>query len=137
MVVPTTVLQWKDLAAKYCQVYPVLQVAEILSIIWNESTGNPNAVNPNDPSWGLMQVTMPIARAFGVTNQLDLLDPDTNVKCGAGFLAEIKTKWQSKFPQTWVIAYNEGEGNLLKGRPDTNYLTAFLSHMQDLEQALK
>src|SRR5579859_6889211 len=65
LIVPNTVIAWRDLANKYAQIYGILDPEEILAVIWNESTGNPNGSNPGDPSWGLMGVEPLIARAYG------------------------------------------------------------------------
>jgi len=79
-MIPTSVLQWKSTAEKYAAIHPVLKPNEILAIIWSESSGNPKAINPADPSYGLMQVTIAIGRKFSmrVTTPADLMDPDTN-----------------------------------------------------------
>jgi soluble lytic murein transglycosylase-like protein len=131
---PSAVLQWNDLANKYAQVYSILDPEEILAIVWSESTGNPNAVNPNDPSWGLMQVTAPIALAYGGFAASDTTwhtDPDKNIKAGAGFLADLKLKYSANYPG-WVAAYNEGETNLLRGVTDQGYVDRFNSNLATL-----
>jgi soluble lytic murein transglycosylase-like protein len=134
--VPIPVLHWKSLAEKYAAIHPVLEANEILAIIWTESTGHPNSQNPADPSWGLMGVTMLIARAFGqVTEYEQLFDPDINVKCGSGFLAHLKTAYAHRFPN-WMCGYNEGETNLLKGYKDQGYWDSFNNHLAALN-ALK
>ena len=126
------VLRWKVLCQKYASIHPILKWQEIAAIIWNESTGNPNDQNPSDPSWGLMGVTMLIARAFGhVTESEQLFDPDTNIKCGSGFLAHLKTAYSAKFPN-WMTGYNSGEGNLIKGFKDQGYWDAFNLHLLKL-----
>jgi soluble lytic murein transglycosylase-like protein len=133
-MIPASVLKWRDLANKYAGIHPILTPNEVLSIIWEESTGDPNAVNPGDPSWGLMQTTMLIAKYYGgITEHLRLFDPDLNVSIGSAFLADLKTKYQSTFPN-WVTGYNQGEKNLLAGSKDQAYWDAFNSHLQELNQ---
>lgn len=141
--VPPNVLRWGPLAQKYAQINAALEPEEILAIVWSESTGNPAAVNPDDPSWGLMQVTSNIARAFGgFTTDLGWqTDPEKNMKAGAAFLAYLKTNYETDFPLTnpsnaWVNAYNQGEGNLRAGRDDISYATAFISHLASLQGVL-
>jgi len=139
-VVPESVERWRPLAEKWCATYTNLTPNEILAIIWNESWGNPLDVNPHDPSWGLMQVTKLIAHFYGGFADTDTswqTDPDKNMKCGAGFLADLKRKYAQKFPLDnpsagWVVAYNEGEGNLRKRVPDPNYQAAYLKHLNAL-----
>lgn len=143
MNTPTQIYQWKTLAEKYVGVHPVLKPEEILAIIWNESSGNVNAINKADPSYGLMQVTMPIAIHYGAlpagsTDPTPLYDPDTNVKAGSAFLADLKTKYAKTDPITdpncaWVAAYNEGEPNLWHRRPDPGYISAYLGHLKQLD----
>lgn len=134
-VIPQAVSQWTDLANKWAQNYSILDPEEILAIIWSESTGNPNAENPGDPSWGLMGVTALIAQAYGGFPSSDTSwhnDPDKNVKAGAGFLADLKNKYSSDYP-AWVAAYNEGETNLTRGYKDQAYVDAFNSHLAALK----
>lgn len=131
--------------------WAILRPNEILAEIWSESTGDPNAANPSDPSFGLMQLTMPIARHYGALPitatwsdiRAKLYDPDWNVKTGCAFLSELKRKYEGSHPLAlpdgspnptgWVSAFNQGEGNLMRGRADLPYVQAFLSHLQELE----
>ena len=144
------VLSWKSLAQKYQQLHPILEVEEILAIVYTESSGNSNAENPSDPSWGLMQVTLPIAKYYSqgqVTTSELLLNPDLNMQCGSAFLADLKTKYGATHPlyigatktvssTGWVVAYNEGEGNLLRGRSDLPYAVAFNRNLNEIKAAL-
>jgi len=133
-MVPQSVVQWAALAKKYAALRPPLTANEILSVIWSESTGNPNAVNPKDPSYGLMQITMPIAKFYGgITASQQLFDPERNISIGSGFLAHLKETYAEKFPTTWIAGYNEGEGNLTRGVADPSYVAAFDSHMEELK----
>lgn len=135
-MVPVSVLQWKGLAQLNADVHPPLTVNEILSVVWSESTGNPNAINPSDPSYGLMQLTMPIAKAFSgvpITDPKQLLEPTLNMGIGCAFLAHLKEAYSEYFPTTWIAGYNEGEGNLNRGVADQPYVAAFDSHMEELE----
>lgn len=116
MNVPTAVNQWRALAEKYAQINYILAPEEILAVIWNESTGNPNAQNPGDPSWGLMGVTALIGTAYAsITSPTQLFDPETNIKAGSGFMAYLKDKFSGQYPNTWIDAYNEGETKFAKG----------------------
>lgn len=138
--VPLSVERWRSLAENWCATYTNLTPDEILAIVWNESWGNPLAENPNDPSWGLMQVTRPIAKFYGGFADEDTswqTDANKNMKCGAGFLSDLKKKYEQKFPLSdaqhgWVVAYNEGEGNLRKRVPDPNYESGFVNHLAAL-----
>lgn len=129
---PPQIEQWRELATKYA-IAPLLP-NEILAIIWSESSGNQNAKNPADPSWGLMQLTLPIAKAYGETQDLiHLMDPETNIRIGAAFLRYLKVQYFANYGNGYVAAYNEGEGNLLKGIPDQDYVNAFNAHLNELD----
>lgn len=137
--VPDQVMQWVGLAQKYAQVYANLDPAEILACIWNESTGDPNASNPGDPSWGLMGVTMLIGQAYAqVTDPSQLTDPETNVRAGAGYLSALKNEYSGQYAD-WPDAYNVGETKFNKGVRSplingTTYSQRFYSHVTALDQ---
>jgi soluble lytic murein transglycosylase-like protein len=139
-VIPPNVLRWKSLCQKYANIHEVLLWEEIAAVIWSESSGNPKACNPADPSYGLMQVTMSIGVKFShrVHTPVDLYDPDINLEAGTGFLAYLKTRYAETNPLTdpktaWIAAYNEGEPNLWKKIPDPPYIAAFVSHLSELQ----
>jgi membrane-bound lytic murein transglycosylase MltF len=133
MTVPSSVSQWQSLADKYALV-SVLDANEILAIIWTESTGNKDSFNPGDPSIGLMGVTNLIGTTYaGIGTFEDLYDPDTNVRAGSGYLADLKSKYSRTFPLGsatggWVQMYNLGETKFLKGERVTDYETKFQTH---------
>lgn len=130
--IPSLVLSWQSLAEKYANQFSILDPEEILAIIWNESSGNPNASNLNDPSFGLMGVTILIGNAYAGTNTATkLFDPETNIKAGSAFLAHIKSRFSDD--PNWVDAYNEGETNFAKGIVATpGYVQAFNEHVNAL-----
>jgi soluble lytic murein transglycosylase-like protein len=137
-VVPSQVLQWSELAQQYAQANAVLDPEEILAVIWIESAGNPDGQNPGDPSWGLMGVTALIAHAYGGFDAADLSwhsDPEKNIKAGAAFLADLKTKYADNY-QGWVAAYNEGETNLLRGYKDQAYVNKFTANLAALKGSI-
>jgi len=136
--VPSAVLQWTSLAQQYANYYSILDPEEILAIIWQESSGKADAVNPNDPSYGLMQVTALVAHAYGGYDSADTswhTYPEKNIKAGAGFLAYLKNKYSSDYPN-WVAAYNEGETNLLRGGLDQGYVDRFNANLAALKGAV-
>jgi soluble lytic murein transglycosylase-like protein len=81
---------WRALAERVGRRYGV-DPALILAIIEVESGGNPQAANPADPAYGLMQVTPATAQwlAGRPVAPDDLLDPETNVDLGTRYL-----RWQ-------------------------------------------
>lgn len=134
--VPNAVLRWSDLAQKYAAINAALDPEDILAVIWNESTGNPDSTNPGDPSWGLMGVTFLIGRAYAnVPVSTSLFDPETNIMAGAGFLAHLKAKYADEHPMDWPDAYNVGEPKFDAGvRSPTKptYSQNFFMHRQAL-----
>jgi soluble lytic murein transglycosylase-like protein len=160
-MIPQSVLKWRaeceKWAAVYAQKYQIpFDWREIAAIMTKESWGNPFAVNPYDPSWGLMQITHLIAKTFaGVdsvpTRSLDLLaqktkpsfgydishvifSPSVNIQAGAGFLAYLKHAHSAQFPNyVWIAMYNAGEPAVIKGLKDEEYVSSFLSNLKDLQ----
>lgn len=108
-----------EVSRRWAKIQGNLRPEEIKAIIMVESAGDPQAVNPADPSWGLMQVTALIGRAFaGDGTQAGLLQPEINLKAGTGFLSDLKRKYETRFPLSdpnngWVQMYNIGEPKFL------------------------
>jgi hypothetical protein len=128
--------QWSDIADNWSNVNSPITKQEILAIIVNESSGNPLAFNPGDPSYGLMGVSELIGRTYGRIDTVeDLYIPEKNVGAGSTFLAYLKKKYQNTFPSyQWVQMYNEGETSFLKGNRVQGYQEAFMSHLQMIQQ---
>jgi membrane-bound lytic murein transglycosylase MltF len=143
MTVPAAVLRYRLLLEKHVAMHtvhvPPIQVLtwqEPAAILWSESTGNPLAFNPGDPSWGLMGITSLIAHAYGGFAHDDISwheDPEKNIKCGVAYLADLKKKHAEKFPNYgYVGMYNAGEPKVLAGFHDAPYVEAFLAHLKEL-----
>jgi len=66
--------------------------AVVLALIESESNFNPSAVNPHDPSYGLMQIMPATARQVmgdpTITAE-KLMDPDFNIEVGVKYLSEL------------------------------------------------
>jgi len=100
----------------------------IYGVIMAESSGNPSAVNPSDPSAGLMQVTPLIGRAYGGLTGSDqdvlqrLMDPAVNVRAGTAFLRHLQLRYDPYLPrEEWVQAYNLGETKFDRGVRNPEY----------------
>lgn len=98
---------WWDLASTMGDRYGV-DPSLILATIDVESGGDPTAINPRDPSYGLGQVMVPTARQFvpGISAD-DLLDPETNVSIVARYLRDQLDRYNGDVPSA-VAAYNAG-----------------------------
>lgn len=77
------------------------------AIISVESAWRADAINPRDPSYGLMQV-VPYDRGgagpVGVSGDA-LLDPATSIAAGVGFLRDLGRRWSG---DDVIAAYNAG-----------------------------
>jgi soluble lytic murein transglycosylase-like protein len=111
--------EWSVLAEQYCAYYD-LDVAVVLAIICQESSGDPNAENPADPSRGLMQVTQgaltDFLRAFPQKKYTfdDLFTPYVNIEVGTWYIATRYKKTQDL--HNALAAYNAGLGNISAGQ---------------------
>jgi len=111
----------RALVARWAEFYN-LDPALVYGVVMVESSGNPTARNPSDPSCGLMGVKPLIGRAYGEltgdddTVLLALELPDNNMRAGCGFLSHLQGRYGVLHSvETWVQAYNMGETNFDKG----------------------
>ena len=108
--------------------------AQVAAVCYIESRGNPRAVNPRDPSYGLMQLILPVSRpawapalayadSGDVVNEQTLIqNPALNLKLGARFLAHLSKKYSAKLAfAEWVQAYNLGETKFDRGVRNYSY----------------
>lgn len=85
----------------------------------------------NERSYGLMQLLLSTARQLDFTGPPDgLFEPTTNIALGIrylGFIREYLEKNLKRPPSEteWVEAYNEGIGNVMKGRADPGYYASW------------
>ena len=80
--------------------------ALIKAVIAAESGWNPGAINPSDPSYGLMQVTPATARLYApAITPDDLLDPVTNLVIGSAHLRDLLARYWT--PDALAV-YNSG-----------------------------
>lgn len=86
----------------------------VLSIIYKESEGNPNAVGDKGCSIGLMQLNFCAGtpQRFGITNKNLLFNPEINIETGIKYLFYLIDKFKGNLVYA-VSGYNAGEGNVL------------------------
>ena len=105
-----------------------VDAALVKAVAMTESSLNPNAVNPSDPSYGLMQVMPILAEDFGIVkdyhNPTDaeiamIREPQTNLRIGAWFLSKLLAKYNV---ETSIEMYNVGEHGWLEGRRNPAYV---------------
>ena len=105
-----------------------LDAALVWGVMMTESSGDPRAENPSDPSAGLMQTIPLITRAYAEltgTDEFALIqakDPEISMRAGTGFLAHLQGRYGAAMPpEEWVQAYNLGEPNFDKGHRVPEY----------------
>jgi soluble lytic murein transglycosylase-like protein len=108
------------------------EVFEVMSYIQIESSFNPKATRfeprLNQSSYGLMQPLLSTARSCGYSGAPEgLYDPRTNITVGMRYLMKTWDTLSAHFRRDptndeWVMAYNEGPGNVIKGRTVQNYV---------------
>lgn len=132
------------LSIKWARTYSILKPAEIKAIIMVESSGYVQAENPADPSWGLMQVTALIGNFYGDGGTKEhLFNIESNLKAGAGFLADLKGKYAARYPLSdprngWVQMYNTGEPKFLsRGVRVPEYQAKFMEFLAQFRSTLK
>jgi hypothetical protein len=82
--------------SKYLELFPNLELAEVLAVIWKESRCNPTLkfyeATVNDYSYGPMQVRLRTARGLGFTGKpKDLLTWEHGLYYGMKYLSFCKT----------------------------------------------
>lgn len=113
--------------------------SEIMATIDVESSFRPGAIR-HEPSgvtsYGLMQVLDTTARGLGLKGKPSLMfEPEIGIRYG---MKAHKANWDylerhlGREPslEEWSAAYNEGAGNVLKGRDDEAYTSKWI-HAQE------
>lgn len=110
-------------SAKY-RVNPAL----IKAVAMTESSLNPYASNPSDPSWGLMGIMPILAEDFGIVRDWHnptvseiamIRDPLTNLRIGAWHLERLLAQYP--FDDA-IQMYNVGVSGFKSGRRNPDYL---------------
>lgn len=121
------VVPYEDLIRKASQTWGVDQ-AIIKAVIRQESNFNAEAINPNDPSYGIMQVGLMVAQDYGFVRDYknpsefeiaELLQVQNNINAGTRRLSTLLAKYPF---ETAVQMYNVGEAGFNKGYRATQYL---------------
>lgn len=108
------------------------------AIAMTESSLNPRASNPNDPSYGLMGIMPILAEDYGIV--LDwhnvtsaeiamIYDPETNVSIGARYIGRLLKKYPF---DSAVQMYNVGEAGFNNGRRNSEYLSKVKTHLAEV-----
>ncbi len=107
----------------------------VAAVIQKESSFDTTAVNPNDPSYGLGQITLPTAGQFniGVTKAM-LFIPEINIEIMCKFLSWLRARGAT-LPEN-VSAYNTGLAGWRAGHTPnpSNYSEIVIGFMKALCQ---
>lgn len=97
-------------------------IALVKGHIATESAWDPSAVNPADPSYGLMQILQGPSGPYPATTAQELLDPETNIRLGTQYILDNIRRFG--LPDA-IAAYNAGTprknsaGQFVNSRGDT------------------
>ena len=125
---------WRELAEKYAG-FNNVDPQVVLAMICQESSGNPDSVNPADPSRGLMQLTpgalSDFNKAVGRSYSFDdMFIPYKNIEAGTWYFA-------SRYRKTGILrdaiaAYNAGLGNIPAGYAHADKVEKYLIQIKEL-----
>lgn len=116
-----------DSLIKYQADHWSVEYALVKAIVKVESNFDPDAKNPHDPSYGLMQITPILAQEYGLVKDWRsptydeikaIMNPMTNLDIGCRFLNHL-----SKYPFAQMVqSYNVGETGYRNGARSPEYL---------------
>jgi soluble lytic murein transglycosylase-like protein len=105
-----------------------IDAALIRAVIRQESNFDAEAVNPSDPSYGLMQITPILAEDYGLVKdwhnpteaEIAMIKiPSTNVRIGSWFLSKLLSKYTMDMA---IQMFNLGESGYNSGYRAPEYL---------------
>lgn len=111
-----------------------VDAALVKAIAMTESSLNPNAVNPSDPSYGLCQIMPILAEDYGIVKDYHnpteaeiamIKDPETNLRICAWHMKHLMEKYTLEVS---VEMYNVGESGWLQGRRNSAYVKKVLGY---------
>lgn len=106
----------------------------ILAMMWQESRLIEDSTSSHG-AIGLLQILPSTAKAFGVSGS-DLYKPEINIKTSIEYMEYLLEKYDGNL-RTATIAYNQGEGNLDKGKARPWYYNQVKKHHNNMIQMLK
>lgn len=106
----------------------------IIAMMWQESRFK-NAIESSSGAIGLLQILPSTAKVFGVSKK-QLSDPKINIETSIAYLSYLLNKYDGSL-RTATIAYNQGEGNVDRGKARSWYYTSVKRHYDKLTLMLK
>ena len=121
----------KTLARKYAKENGIPEEI-VFGLIMTESSWNPDAINPLDPSFGLMQITSGVFHDYGypLASREEMLNPEINIIVGCAYLADLISR---NGLYTGIQMYNIGEAGYIKhGHRAPAYLDKIINYAKTL-----
>ncbi|HBU85839.1 transglycosylase SLT domain-containing protein [Paenibacillus sp. 11B] len=106
----------------------------IFAMMWQESRLIEDSTS-NHGAIGLLQILPSTAKTFGVKGS-DLYKPEVNIKTSIKYMEYLLGKYDGNL-RTATIAYNQGEGNVDKGKARPWYYNQVKKHHSKMIQMLK
>ncbi|MEK3776743.1 MULTISPECIES: lytic transglycosylase domain-containing protein [unclassified Paenibacillus] len=106
----------------------------ILAMMWQESRMLEESVSSHG-AIGLLQILPSTAKSFGVSKQ-ELHQPETNIRTSIIYLEYLMDKYDGNL-RTATIAYNQGEGNVAKGKARSWYYNQVKEHHKKMLEIIK
>lgn|GEM_PF-3752062 len=106
----------------------------ILAMMWQESRMLEESVSSHG-AIGLLQILPSTAKSFGVSQQ-ELHQPETNIRTSITYLEYLMDKYDGNL-RTATIAYNQGEGNVAKGKAHPWYYNQVKEHHNKMLEIIK
>lgn len=106
----------------------------ILAMMWQESRILEGSVSSHG-AIGLLQILPSTAKSYGVSQQ-ELHQPETNIRTSILYLEYLLDKYDGNL-RTATIAYNQGEGNVAKGKARSWYYDQVKEHHNKMLQIIK
>lgn len=106
----------------------------VLAMMWQESRMLEESVSSHG-AIGLLQILPSTAKSFGVKQQ-ELHQPETNIRTSIIYLKYLMDKYDGNL-RTTTIAYNQGEGNVAKGKARPWYYNQVKEHHNKMLEIMK
>lgn len=106
----------------------------LMAMMWQESRFK-NAVESSSGAIGLLQILPSTAETFGVSRS-QLSNPKTNIKTSIKYLSYLLDRYDGNL-RTATIAYNQGEGNVDRGKARSWYYNSVKEHHDRMARMLE
>lgn len=123
-------ISWADRYTEGTKIDPLW----ILAMAYQESKFNEKSVSSHE-AIGLMQILPSTAKSLGVSPS-DLYDPKVSIKTSIKYLSYLLDRYDGNL-RTATIAYNQGEGNVDRGKARSWYYNDVKEHYDKMVRMLE